>query len=154
LGWSVQQRRLSRIFPPEQTTIEKAHGRIETRSVQSAVVDSSQVHFPFVQQVVRVDRRRELKDRCTWDSALYLTSLSSQQAGAQPLGRIIRGHWGIAPRSSGNGLPAQLGRGVGRPKPPASNSPVPAQHASQLLNANARRISRALNAVLRPWQKN
>jgi predicted transposase YbfD/YdcC len=138
-------------------------------------VDTSQVHFPFVQQIIRIDRRRELKDRCTWDQAFYVTSLSGQQASPHRLGAIVRGHWGIE-----NQLHYRrdwsFDEDRHRTRKPCGiqvmaclrNLTVAwagtAQYAKQrkrrrctlpqLLNANARRIPNALSAVLKPWKKN
>lgn len=138
-------------------------------------VDSNQVHFPFVQQVVRVDRRRELKDRCTWDRAMYLASLSPEQADANRIGTVIRGHWAIenqlhyrrdwsfdedrhTTRKPGgvqvmaclrNLAVAWAARSHHLKHLKAHRRTLP-----QLMKANARKISRALNTVLLPWPKN
>ena len=131
--------------------------------------------FPFVQQVVRVDRRRELKDRCTWDTAFYLTSLSPQQADRYKLGRLIRGHWSIEnqlhyrrdwsfdedrhasrkPRGVQvmaclrNLAVAWAARDHLKKHIKARRRTLP-----QLMKSNARNIALALNVVLLPWSKN
>jgi predicted transposase YbfD/YdcC len=128
-----------------------------------------------VSQVVRLDRRRELKDRCTWDGAFYLTSLSPQQADLQRLGCLIRGHWSIENQlhyrrdwsfdedrhtsSKPNGVQvmaclrnvaiAWAGGNHLKSRFKARRRTLP-----QLMKANARNIGRALNAVSLPWPKN
>lgn len=138
-------------------------------------VDTSQVHFPFVQQIIRIDRRRELKDRCTWDQAFYVTSLSPEQAGPHRLGTIVRGHWGIenqlhyrrdwsfdedrhrTRKPAGIQLMASLRNlavAWAATSQCAQNLKSRRRTLPQLLNANARKIPRALSAVLFPWKKN
>ena len=112
-----------RIFPPPYTTTEKAHGRIERRSVRASSALADYLEFPYVQQVIRVERT-------TWSLAaveeaprshevsFYLCDLTPEQAAArrqrltpqdsphaavldvarantQYLGGLVRGQWGI-----------------------------------------------------------
>jgi hypothetical protein len=66
-----------------RTTVEKGHGRIETRFyTASAVVDwiksdrnyPGQPRFNHIKTLVRVVNRTELKDRCTVDERLFISS--------------------------------------------------------------------------------
>ena len=138
-------------------------------------VDSSQVHFPFVEQVVRIDRRRELKDRCTWDRAMYVASLGPEQADRRRLGAVIRGHWSIenqlhyrrdwsfdedrhtTRKPRGVQVMACLRNlAVAWAANGQHHKPLKVRRRTlpQLMKANARKIGRALNVVLLPWRKN
>lgn len=139
------------------------------------MADAQSIHFPFVAQVVRLDRRRELKNRCTWDTAFYVTSLSVEQADEKRLGTLIRGHWSIENRlhyrrdwsfdedrhTSRNVVGVQAMaclRNVtiawaARPDVQKSRRPRRAT-LPQLMKANARDLNRALDIVLQPWPLN
>jgi Transposase DDE domain len=122
-----------------------------------------------------VDRRRELKTRCTWDAAFYLTSLGKQDADQQKLGQIIRGHWSIenqlhyrrdwsfdedrnASRKPGGvqvmACLRNLAISWAGQCHAKTSSKQPRRTLPQLLKANARKITRALNLVLLPWPQN
>ena len=122
-----------------------------------------------------MDRRRELKTQCTWDTAFYLTSLGKEDADLGRLGQLIRGHWSIenqlhyrrdwsfdedrhTSRKSGgvqvlaclrNLAISWAGDGQTKKRTKARRRTLP-----QLMKANARKIQRALNLVLLPWPKN
>ena len=83
-----------------KTTLEKGHGRIETRLyTASKVVDwiksarsyPGQPRFEGVKTILRVVNKTEYADRCTFDTRLYLSSapldIERLAAGARPLGR-------------------------------------------------------------------
>ncbi len=66
-----------------KSTLEKGDGRIEARTyTASAVVDwiksdrsyPGQPNFNHIKTIVRVVNRTELKDRCTFDERLYISS--------------------------------------------------------------------------------
>ncbi|HEX3205299.1 MAG TPA: ISAs1 family transposase, partial [Propionibacteriaceae bacterium] len=82
-----------------RTTIEK--GRIETRIYSaSTVVDwiksaksyPGQPKFNHIKTLVKVVNRTELKDRCTLDERLYI---SSAPLDIERIARGVRGHWGV-----------------------------------------------------------
>jgi len=84
-----------------RTTVEKGHGRIETRFyTASAVVDwiksdrnyPGQPRFNHIKTLVRVVNRTELKDRCTVDERLFI---SSARLDIERLAQGVRGHWGV-----------------------------------------------------------
>jgi len=83
------------------TNLEKGHGRIEARTyTASAVVDwiksdrsyPGQPNFNHIKTIVRVVNRTELKDRCTFDERLYI---SSAPLDIERLAQGVRGHWGV-----------------------------------------------------------
>jgi predicted transposase YbfD/YdcC len=84
-----------------KTTIEKGHGRIETRFfAASQVVDwikpeksyPGQPRFNHIKTIVKVVNRTEFKDRCTQDERLYI---SSAPLDIERLAHASRGHWGV-----------------------------------------------------------
>jgi predicted transposase YbfD/YdcC len=84
-----------------QTTVEKGHGRIETRTYNASQnVDwissersyPGQPRFTTIKTIIKVDSRVEHTDRSTFDTRTYISS------AALDIGRIskaIRGHWGV-----------------------------------------------------------
>jgi len=84
-----------------KTTVEKGHGRIETRLYSASGVvgwinsDRSypgQPKFNHIKTLVRVVNRTEFKDRCTLDERLYI---SSAPLDIERLAHGARGHWGV-----------------------------------------------------------
>jgi predicted transposase YbfD/YdcC len=84
-----------------KTTIEKGHGRIETRLyTASSVVDwigsdrsyPGQPRFQGIKTIVKIVNRTELADRCTLDTRLYI---SSAPLDIERLASAARGHWGV-----------------------------------------------------------
>ena len=84
-----------------KTTVEKGHGRIETRTyTASAVVDwivsarsyPGQPRFTTVKTIVKVDTRTEHADRSTCDTRTYI---SSAPRDIERIARGVRGHWGV-----------------------------------------------------------
>ncbi len=47
---------MKRIFPPPYTTLDKGHGRIEKRTIQTSTVQNDYLEFPYIAQVIRVNR--------------------------------------------------------------------------------------------------
>jgi predicted transposase YbfD/YdcC len=83
------------------TTVEKGHGRIETRTyTASSVVDwivsprsyPGQPRFTCVKTIVKVDSRTEHADRSTFDTRTYISSAPCDIAR---IANAIRGHWGV-----------------------------------------------------------
>ena len=73
--------------PCRDTQCDKAHGRLETRTIQLSSALNGHLDFPYVGQVFRLTRERiDLPGGKPELEVLYgLTSLSSQQAGARKL---------------------------------------------------------------------
>jgi predicted transposase YbfD/YdcC len=83
------------------TTVEKGHGRIETRTyTASQVVDwivsarsyPGQPRFSAIKTIVKVDTRTEHADRSTFESRTYI---SSAALDIERISKAIRGHWGV-----------------------------------------------------------
>lgn len=91
--------------PAEETTtvtsVEKAHGRIETRIVTaSSRVDwiagersfPGQTKFTSIKTIIKVVRRTEFHDRCALTTHFYISSAPND---ATRLAEAIRGHWAV-----------------------------------------------------------
>jgi predicted transposase YbfD/YdcC len=78
-------------------TIEKAHGRIETRRIQTSEAINDYVVFPYVKQVFRIERERtNIKTGKTSVEVVFgVTSRSASDLSPADLLAVNRGHWGI-----------------------------------------------------------
>ena len=58
-------------------TVEKGHGRIETRliAVRTALPSRLDQNWPGLTAICRIERRREHKDRCSREVIYAITSL-------------------------------------------------------------------------------
>lgn len=84
-----------------KTTVEKGHGRIETRIfTASSTVDwitsdrayPGQSRFKHIKTILKVVNHTEFKDRCTIDTRLYI---SSAPLDIERLAHGSRAHWGV-----------------------------------------------------------
>ncbi len=83
------------------TSVEKGHGRIETRIVSASsntgwiVSERSypgQPKFKNIKTIIKIVRRTEHADRCTQTTHL---SISSAACDVERLAAAVRGHWGV-----------------------------------------------------------
>lgn len=85
---------------PEQQTIEKAHGRLETRSIWTTSKLSVYINFPYANQVFMI--KREVTNCKTQKTSVELvagiTNLSKDRATPGMLLRDNRLHWGVEDR--------------------------------------------------------
>jgi hypothetical protein len=79
-------------------TFEKAHGRLERRTLTATTALNEHLHWPGVGQVFQVVRERTVKGSTTREVAYGITSLSPQEANAERLLALNRGHWAIENR--------------------------------------------------------
>jgi predicted transposase YbfD/YdcC len=84
-----------RQVPAGGITRDTGHGRIETRTVKAAHV--SCLDFPGARQAIKITRwRRDTATGKTSRETVYaVTSLTSADASAQDLARLVREHWSI-----------------------------------------------------------
>jgi len=84
-----------------KTTVEKGHGRIETRTyTASSIVDwiasdrsyPGQPRFTNIKTILKVRDRVEYKDRCSFETRYYI---SSAPLDIERLAAGARGHWGV-----------------------------------------------------------
>ena len=81
--------------PSRHETLEKSHGRIETRTVTviGAIDWLKERHtWTGLASIVMVESCREIAGKSEREARFYITSLT---ADAERLGLAIRGHWGI-----------------------------------------------------------
>ncbi len=85
----------------KQPTVEKGHGRIETRTyTASSKVDwiasersyPGQPRFKNIKTIVKVYARVEYADRCSFDTRYYI---SSAPLDIERIASGARGHWGV-----------------------------------------------------------
>lgn len=79
------------------TTVDKGHGRLETRrlTVSSLLAESS--NWPHLAQVFQLERTvRQIKTGAVYTEVVYgVTSLTAANASPARLLQIVREHWGI-----------------------------------------------------------
>jgi len=84
-----------------KTTVEKGHGRIETRTyTASGNVDwiasdrsyPGQPRFTTIKTLIKVHSRTEFHDRCTFDTRYFI---SSAPPNIERMAGAVRGHWGV-----------------------------------------------------------
>jgi predicted transposase YbfD/YdcC len=87
--------------PPQHQTVDKGHGRLETRSIWLSTELNDYVKFPHCRQVGCIERvRQNLKTgKISRETAYILTSLTADKAGPEKVLAINRAHWGIENRS-------------------------------------------------------
>lgn len=92
--------------------MDKGHGRIEWRGIEVREVTPSQMGFPHVAQVARIDRIRELKNgRQEVETIWIITSLTAAQADAARLLELARQYWCI---ENGTHYPLDVSAGEDR----------------------------------------
>lgn len=86
--------------PTYHTAFDKAHGRIERRTIWTSGELAGYVNFPHAKQVFKVHRQVEyLKSGTAREEIVYgISSLSADRADAAQLLEYNRGHWEIENR--------------------------------------------------------
>ena len=81
-------------------TVEKGHGRLETRTLMASTTLNDYLDWPGLGQVLQRTCRRVLlaSGEVTEDTSYALTSLRPDQASAATLATLWRGHWTIENR--------------------------------------------------------
>jgi predicted transposase YbfD/YdcC len=74
---------------------ERVHGRAETRTLKAAHV--SRLEFPCARQAIKITRWRQdtATGKTSRQTVYAVTSLTSADATAQDLARLVREHWSI-----------------------------------------------------------
>jgi predicted transposase YbfD/YdcC len=78
-------------------TIEKGHGRIETRrlEVTASLAGHLAPSWSGLAQVCRLTRERIVRGKTTTETVYAITSLTAEKAGPERLLKLSRDHWGI-----------------------------------------------------------
>src|SRR5258708_2138959 len=87
-------------FPPQASTLDKGHGRIELRQLWTVSTDPLAMGLAGVAQVVRIHRhiqhvRRGKIRKETHEDAFAVTTFTPQEVGPEPLLQLAREHWSI-----------------------------------------------------------
>ena len=87
-------------FPPQHHTLDKAHGRIEERTIRTTTALNGFLNFPHVGQSCLIERHtffpKTGKQRT--DLAYCITDLDPASASPSWLLELNRGHWSIENR--------------------------------------------------------
>ena len=75
--------------------MDKGHGRIDQRSIQTSARIPSGVDFPGAKQIGRIRRERTIQGRVTVETVCFITSLPRLRANAPALLKLARSHWSI-----------------------------------------------------------
>lgn len=78
-------------------TVNKGHGRLETRTLTTSSQLNDFLDWPFLQQVFKLEREVLIrKSAHTRQAVVYgITSLSAEQAPPEKLLHMLRSYWGI-----------------------------------------------------------
>jgi hypothetical protein len=81
-------------------TVDKGHGRIETRMIAVRTKPPARLDTVWLglAQIVRIERRRELKTLCERQVIYAITSLRPERCDADKLLALSRDHWQIENR--------------------------------------------------------
>ena len=79
-------------------TVEKGHGRIETRRIAVSAEVVEHLGWPGAAQVARIRRERRIGDKVSVEIAYVVTSLTVAEAGPERLLELVRARWGIENR--------------------------------------------------------
>ena len=79
-------------------TVDKQHGRIETRKIAVSTEVIPHLEWPGAAQVARIERTRETAGKTSTEIAYIVTSLSAAEANPERLLELSRDHWAIENR--------------------------------------------------------
>jgi predicted transposase YbfD/YdcC len=78
--------------------VEKGHGRVEKRTVRTTSILTLHQKWPGLAQGLEITRERTMQGVTTVEVEYAMTSLTPEEADAQRLSGLVRGHWGIENR--------------------------------------------------------
>ncbi len=81
------------------TTLDKAHGRRERRTLKATTALNEYLDWPGVAQVGQVESEVVKDGKTTHETRYFITSVSRAAADAGQLLKWVRGHWSIENRS-------------------------------------------------------
>jgi predicted transposase YbfD/YdcC len=77
------------------TTVDKAHGRLEKRTLRTTAILTLHHRWPGMKQGFEVTRERTAKGEKEVEVAYGITSLGPEQADARRLLGLVRDHWRV-----------------------------------------------------------
>ena len=90
-----RDRRLAALERQQATTVDKGHGRIERRTIQTTTALKNYSDWPGLDQAFLLRRERTVRGKTTVEVAYGITSMPRQMAGAKDMLEFTRAHWGI-----------------------------------------------------------
>lgn len=88
-------------LPPDiirAETLDKGHGRIETRKIEVSAEVVPHLGWPGAAQVARIERQRRIGEKVSTEVAYIVTSLTAVEASPARRLELSRGHWAIENR--------------------------------------------------------
>ncbi len=79
-------------------THNKGHGRREKRTLRVTPILEKYLDWPGAVQVFQVHRVRAVADKVEEETVYGISSLRAEEANAERLLSLVRGHWGIENR--------------------------------------------------------
>ena len=76
-------------------TLDKEHGRIETRAITTSAEAVPHLDWPGLGQIARLERTRRIGAKESIEVVYLITSLPPDKAGPQRLLALVRDHWAI-----------------------------------------------------------
>jgi hypothetical protein len=76
-------------------TLDKAHGRIDARRIETLSKLPSLINFPGAAQIGRIHRERVVRGVKSDETVCFVTSLPRLRANAKALLQLSRSHWSI-----------------------------------------------------------
>lgn len=135
------------------SSVDKAHGRIERRTLTSTTVLNNYLDWPGVQQICPIRRTRTMGGRTETETAYFITSVPRHLARADVLLGWSRAHWGAIE----NGLHYIRDEAFGEDRCTISTGHAP-QNLAALRNAALNLLKRAevpnILAKLRSFTRN
>ena len=75
--------------------MDKGHGRVDTRRIETLSILPSSIDFPGAKQIGRIERQRTIKGEIAVETVYFITSLPRLRANAAALLKLSRAHWSI-----------------------------------------------------------
>ena len=76
-------------------TVDKGHGRIDTRTIETLSRIPSLIEFPGAKQIGRIRRERLIQGEVTVETVCFITSLPRLRSNAPALLKLARNHGSI-----------------------------------------------------------
>lgn len=93
---SPRERRLAEAERQTATSTDKAHGRLERRTLTRTTSPSNgYLDWPHLGQCFKLVRERTVKGKTTSETVYGITSLKGERADAPRLLKLVRSHWSV-----------------------------------------------------------
>jgi hypothetical protein len=90
-----REKKLNHAQRQQATTVDKAHGRRERRTLICSTELSSYLDWPFLAQAFKLTRQRTYRGQTSVEVSYGITSLHRDKAGAREMLKLVRSHWAI-----------------------------------------------------------